>query len=69
VEASHIIHVGDDWECDIQGATATGMSAVWIAHGRTIPDAKILVEQQVRVANDLTDAVHHVRQHMTRRTS
>jgi FMN phosphatase YigB (HAD superfamily) len=69
VEPSHIIHVGDDWECDIQGATAAGLSTVWISHGRTIPDPQLLVEQRVRVANDLTDAVTHVRHHLTRSDS
>lgn len=67
VEPSHIVHVGDDWECDIQGATAAGLSAVWISHGRTVPDAKLVVDQRVRVANDLTDAVAHVRHHLTGR--
>ena len=29
--------VGDSWERDIEGGLAAGMSAVWIADGRTPP--------------------------------
>jgi len=32
------IMVGDSWERDVEGALAAGMSAVWIADGRTPPD-------------------------------
>jgi HAD superfamily hydrolase (TIGR01509 family) len=69
VEPSQIIHVGDDWECDVRGAAAAGLSTVWISHGRTVPDPLFLVEQSVRIANDLTDAVTHVRHHLTRSDS
>jgi FMN phosphatase YigB (HAD superfamily) len=69
VEPSRIIHVGDDWECDIHGATDAGATAVWISHGRTIPDPGLLVERRVRVAHDLADAVTHVRHHLTRSDS
>jgi HAD superfamily hydrolase (TIGR01509 family) len=69
VELSRIVHVGDDWECDIQGATNAGARAVWISHGRTIPDPRLLVEQCIRVAHDLVDAVTHVRHHLTRSDS
>ncbi len=69
VEPSRIVHVGDDWECDVHGATASGARAVWISHGRTVPAPRLLVEQRVRVAHDLVDAVTHVRHHLTRSDS
>ena len=31
--------VGDSWERDVEGALGAGMSAVWIAAGRTPPAA------------------------------
>ncbi|MFK0193946.1 HAD family hydrolase [Kitasatospora sp. NPDC090308] len=61
VPASDVVHVGDDWECDIRGAAAAGFAAVWLSHGRAVPDEHVLVEHDVLVAHDLPDAVHHVR--------
>ncbi|WP_405009578.1 HAD family hydrolase [Kitasatospora sp. NBC_01539] len=67
VPPSQIVHVGDDWECDIQGATTAGLRAVWVSHGRTVPDEQSLVEHGVLVAGDLADAVQHARQLLARR--
>ncbi|WP_405365543.1 HAD family hydrolase [Kitasatospora sp. NBC_00039] len=67
VSPSQIIHVGDDWECDIRGATAAGLRAVWVSHERTVPDETSLVGHGVLVANDLADAVQHVRHLLARR--
>ncbi|MEU6234186.1 HAD hydrolase-like protein [Kitasatospora sp. NPDC047058] len=61
VPAATMVHVGDDWECDIRGAAAAGVAAVWLSHGRAVPDEHVLVEHEVFVAHDLTDAVQHVR--------
>lgn len=62
VPAAAMVHVGDDWQCDIAGATTAGAAAVWLSHGRAIPDELLLVEHHVRVAHDLTDALPHIRQ-------
>ncbi|MFE2415069.1 HAD family hydrolase [Kitasatospora sp. NPDC059408] len=59
-QVSAMVHVGDDWECDISGATNAGFAAVWLSHGRTVPDEHVLVEHDVLVAHDLADAVQHV---------
>jgi putative hydrolase of the HAD superfamily len=32
------VMVGDSWERDIQGATSSGLSAVWVAFGRPVPE-------------------------------
>lgn len=37
VEPAASVMVGDSWERDIEGALAAGMSAAWIADGRTPP--------------------------------
>ncbi len=34
------VMVGDSWERDVRGATASGIGAVWIAAGRPLPDRK-----------------------------
>lgn len=31
--------VGDSWDRDVKGALAAGISAVWVARGRPVPDA------------------------------
>jgi HAD superfamily hydrolase (TIGR01509 family) len=69
VHPSQIVHVGDDWECDVQGAIDAGLSAVWLSHGRTIPDPHLIVEHGVQVAGDLPDAVRHAQHLLTRRQS
>jgi len=63
-----LVHVGDDWECDVIGAAAAGLSAVWISRGRAVPGGPLLVEHDIRVAYDLADAVQHVRHLLQRRT-
>lgn len=55
-----LLHIGDDWQCDVLGAIAAGVPAVWISHGRPAPDHTLLVEHGVAVANDFPDAVHHI---------
>jgi FMN hydrolase / 5-amino-6-(5-phospho-D-ribitylamino)uracil phosphatase len=67
--ASALIHVGDDWECDILGAIAVKASAIWISRGRTPPDEALLVTHDVLVAEDFTDAVQHICRLLDARTS
>lgn len=59
--ARHMVHIGDDWECDIIGATAVGAAAIWISGGRPVPDDRLLVTSSVLVADDLTQVTRHVR--------
>ena len=51
------IMVGDSWERDVEGALAAGMSAVWIADGRTPPDdrPRVTVVDSVVELVDLLD--------------
>jgi putative hydrolase of the HAD superfamily len=37
-DAAGSVMVGDSWERDVLGATGAGLSAVWLAAGRTAPD-------------------------------
>jgi FMN hydrolase / 5-amino-6-(5-phospho-D-ribitylamino)uracil phosphatase len=51
-----MVHLGDDWECDVLGATSVGATAIWISHGRPVPDETMLVDSHVLVAVDLLAA-------------
>ncbi|MBP8532140.1 HAD family hydrolase [Streptomyces sp. MK37H] len=63
-----LIHIGDDWACDIVGAIEAGASAVWISRGRQVPDESLLVDHGVLVANDLAAAATHI-QHLAARSA
>jgi FMN phosphatase YigB (HAD superfamily) len=61
VAPAHILHIGDDWTCDVVGAIAAGLQAVWISRGRPAPDPDLIVGHDVLVADDLSAAARHVR--------
>ena len=42
-EAGASVMVGDSWERDVLGGLGAGMSAVWIADGRTLPEHRTRV--------------------------
>lgn len=74
VPASGMVHIGDDWDCDIVGATGIGAATIWISHGRPVPDygagrggGRGLNRMGVLVADDLAAAVPHVRSLTARR--
>jgi FMN phosphatase YigB (HAD superfamily) len=67
VPASRMIHIGDDWDCDVVGAAGIGATAIWISHGRPVPDNQLAVSQDVLVADYLAAVVDHVRALTTRR--
>ncbi|MCC9309092.1 HAD hydrolase-like protein [Kitasatospora sp. RB6PN24] len=58
-----IVHIGDDWECDIAGATTAGLNAAWISRDRTVPDRPSAFLSQTLIARDL-EATRHIR-HVT----
>ncbi|MFI6088583.1 HAD family hydrolase [Streptomyces sp. NPDC051218] len=57
-----VIHIGDDWACDIEGAVASGLRAVWISRGRQVPDESLVVDHGVLVAIDLAAAATYIEQ-------
>lgn len=65
--AAGLIHVGDDWACDIVGAVEAGCKAVWISRGREIPDNSLVVDHDVFVAYDLATSASHI-QHLALRS-
>jgi FMN phosphatase YigB (HAD superfamily) len=52
VVAAQMLHIGDDWACDVVGAVGAGARAIWISRGRPVPDQAMLVEHDVLVADD-----------------
>ncbi|GGJ90490.1 hypothetical protein GCM10010123_20390 [Pilimelia anulata] len=55
---AHLVHIGDDWHCDVLGARAAGATAVWISNGRRPPRSHPLVDQDVWTVRDLSEAVN-----------
>jgi FMN phosphatase YigB (HAD superfamily) len=53
---SQMVHVGDDWACDVPGAVNAGAHAVWISRGQPVPDETVLMRYGVTVAADLSTA-------------
>jgi hypothetical protein len=37
-----MIHIGDDWTCDVLGAVNASAQAVWISRSRPVPDETVL---------------------------
>lgn len=64
-----MVHIGDDWLCDIIGARSAGVTAVWISKGRSVPEPKRLVDRGVLVAADLAAASQHITDLAARRRS
>jgi phosphoglycolate phosphatase-like HAD superfamily hydrolase len=67
-DPSGLIHIGDDWACDIVGAVEAGARAVWISRGRKVPNKSLLVDHGVLVADDLAAAAGHI-QHLSARST
>ncbi|MFD7443998.1 HAD family hydrolase [Streptomyces sp. NPDC059909] len=65
--AHGLIHIGDDWACDIVGAIGAGARAVWISRGRKVPDESLVVDHGVFVAHDLAAAATYI-QHLAARS-
>ncbi|UQU64774.1 HAD family hydrolase [Couchioplanes caeruleus] len=62
IDTTQMVHIGDDWECDVLGATRVGARAIWISGGRPLPEATEAVKSNVLVATDLAAATRHVRE-------
>ncbi|GGY71250.1 hypothetical protein GCM10010363_60600 [Streptomyces omiyaensis] len=57
VDPASMVHIGDDWACDVLGALDAGATPIWISKGRPIPDNPPAGERQhVHVAATLADA-------------
>ena len=58
-----LLHIGDDWECDVLGALDAGARAIWISGDRTPPvTAGIGREGRLAIVRDMVDAVDRLSQ-------
>ena len=64
---THMVHIGDDWECDIMGARSAGATAIWISKGRPVPGPAPSNDPDVLVAGDLSAAARHIKDLTARR--
>jgi FMN phosphatase YigB (HAD superfamily) len=57
---AHMVHIGDDWACDVVGARSAGITAVWVSRGRPVPQPERLTDVGLLVAADLAAASKYV---------
>ncbi|NVI89326.1 HAD family hydrolase [Actinomadura sp. BRA 177] len=62
-----MIHIGDDWVCDVEGALGAGVKVIWISRGRHAPDESLVRRHGVLIARDLGEAAAHIHDLSTRR--
>jgi FMN hydrolase / 5-amino-6-(5-phospho-D-ribitylamino)uracil phosphatase len=65
----HMVHVGDDWICDVVGARSAGVTAIWVSKGRSVPEPERLSDHGVLIADDIAAASRQVTELALRRRS
>jgi len=60
VSLGSLVHIGDDWGCDVEGAVDAGARAIWISWGRPTPVGG-RHSGEVRVAATLLEAARILR--------
>jgi HAD superfamily hydrolase (TIGR01509 family) len=60
VRPEQIVHIGDDWACDLLGALRAGCRAMWISRGRPVPDESVFVGHAAAAAADLAHAAAYL---------
>jgi len=66
VTTDSLLHIGDDWECDVMGALDAGAQAVWLTHGGSVPPSDVSGRDRLTVARDLPDAADTLREMLAR---
>lgn len=62
IEPGQLVHIGDNWECDVLGATRAGAYAIWIAGGRPVPGGSAPGRYGLDAVPDLAGAAARVRE-------
>jgi FMN phosphatase YigB (HAD superfamily) len=65
----HMVHMGDDWICDVVGARSAGVTAIWVSNGRHAPEPERLNDPGILVATDLAAASRQLTDLALRRRS
>ncbi|WP_326564391.1 HAD family hydrolase [Micromonospora peucetia] len=66
---ANMVHIGDDWACDVIGARTAGVTVIWVSNGRPVPEPEWLKDGGVLVATDLLAASQHLTELATWRRS
>jgi len=60
VAPGQVVHVGDDWACDAEGAASAGMRAIWLSGGRPVPDETTMIRHGIVAVRDITAAARYL---------
>jgi len=60
VAPGQVVHIGDDWACDAEGAASAGMRAIWLSGGRPAPDETTMIRHGIVAVRDITAAARHL---------
>jgi HAD superfamily hydrolase (TIGR01549 family) len=59
-DPSQVVHIGDDWACDAEGAASAGMRAIWLSGGRPVPDETTMIRHGIVAVRDVAAAARHL---------
>jgi FMN phosphatase YigB (HAD superfamily) len=59
-----LLHIGDDWDCDVIGGLNAGAQVVWLTRGDSNPPSDVRGCDRLTVARNLPDAAQKVREIM-----
>jgi FMN phosphatase YigB (HAD superfamily) len=60
VPIGSLLHIGDDWECDVLGALSAGARAMWISRDRAVPPSAAFRADRLTVISDLAAAAREL---------
>jgi HAD superfamily hydrolase (TIGR01549 family) len=60
VTPGQVVHIGDDWACDAEGAAGAGMRAIWLSGARPVPDQTTMIRHGIVAVRDITAAARHL---------
>lgn len=55
-----LLHIGDDWECDVLGALSAGARAMWVSRHRAVPPSAAFHADHLTVISDLPAAAREL---------
>ena len=55
VSAHKVIHIGDSWSCDIQGAASVGMSAIWVSRENGAESQPTMLDEKTIMVKSMKD--------------
>jgi FMN phosphatase YigB (HAD superfamily) len=60
VDTTNLVHIGDDWDCDVQGALAAGARPIWVTRGRSTSVTGVPEAGGVLAVDDLSQVLDPV---------